>query len=162
GDMYVYSQFESRDARRAFPCFDDPSFKTPWQLTLVVPKDVTAVANTPVASEEPRGEGLKAVRFAETKPLPSYLVALAVGPFDVVDGGRAKGGAPIRILTFKGRGAEAAWAVESTRPILDTLEDYFGMPYPFEKLDQVAIPKTVAFSAMENAGLVTYVETSLL
>src|SRR5262249_61034729 len=117
---------------------------------------LVAAANYPVAAETPEGSGMKAVRFEETKPLPSYVVAFAVGPFDIVDGGRSKNGAPIRILALKGPGAEAAWAAESTRPLLETLEDYLGSPYPFAKLDQVAIPKTVAFGAMENPGLVTY------
>jgi alanyl aminopeptidase len=162
GDPYLFTQFESRDARRGFPCFDDPSFKTPWAVTLHVPAPLVAAGNNPIVSETPEAGGMKAVRFAETRPLPSYLVAFAVGPFDIVDGGHAKGGAPIRILALKGRGAEAAWAAESTRPILDTLEDYLGTPYPFDKLDEVAIPKTVAFGAMENPGLVTYNETVLL
>ena len=89
GEWYAFSQFEAIDARRAFPCFDEPSFKTPWQLTLHVRKEHRAVSNTPVLSETDEPEGLKKVVFAATKPLPSYLVALGVGPFDVVPAGTA-------------------------------------------------------------------------
>src|SRR5262249_42221443 len=157
-----FTQFENRDARRGFPCFDDPSFKTPWAVTLHVPEKLVAAGNTAIAAETPEADGLKTVRFEETKPLPSYLVAFAVGPFEIVAGGRSRGGPPTRTRTRKGRAAGAAGAAESPRPVLDALEDYFGMPYPFGKLDEVSIPKTVAFSAMENPGLVTYVETSIL
>src|SRR5258706_166350 len=97
------------------------------------------------------------------KPLPSYLVALAVGPFDVVEGGTA--GAKrtrLRYFTPKGRGAEVRFAIESTPRLLEILEEYFGMPYPFEKLDSVSIPQTVGFGAMENPGMVTYAGRLLL
>ena len=88
GNGYVFTQFESIDARKAFPCFDEPNFKTPWQLTLHVNKTDAAVSNTPVQSETDEPDGRKKVVFAETKPLPSYLVALGVGPFDFVDAGK--------------------------------------------------------------------------
>ena len=80
GDWYAMTQFEETDARRAFPCVDEPSAKIPWEVTLRVPKELVAVSNTPIASTEPSGEGMKRVHFAKTKPLPSYLVAFAVGP----------------------------------------------------------------------------------
>jgi alanyl aminopeptidase len=162
-EWYVYTQFENTDARRAFPCFDEPSFKVPWSLSLHVKKDHIAVANTPVASETEDTGGFKTVRFAETRPLPAYLVAAAVGPFDVVDAipaGKKK--TPVRIITPKGRAPEARLAAEDTPQILALLEDYFGIPYPFEKLDEIAVPRTVGFSAMENPGLVTYNQGSLL
>lgn len=87
GAWYTMTQFEPTSARRAFPCFDEPSFKVPWQLTLRVPRDLVAVANAPVKTERDIGDGMKEVVFAESRPLPSYLVAFAVGPFDVVDAG---------------------------------------------------------------------------
>jgi cytosol alanyl aminopeptidase len=159
-DWYAFTQFESIDARRAFPCFDEPSFKVPWMLTLRVPKNDLAVSNTPVASEEPLAGELKAVHFTETSPLPSYLVAFGVGPFDVVDAGRAgKNSTPIRMIVPRGRGSEARYAAQTIGPLLEVLEDYFGIPYPYAKLDNVVIPQTVRFGAMENAGLVTYNET---
>ena len=103
GDQwYVYSQFEPTDARRAFPCFDEPRFKVPWQLTLHVPKDDVALANSPELSETDEPDGMKAVKFKESKPLPSYLVALAVGTFDIVDAGKV-GKTPLRIITPRGK-----------------------------------------------------------
>jgi alanyl aminopeptidase len=154
GDWYAFTQFEPIAARKAFPCFDEPNYKIPWRLALRVPKGLVAAANAPLASTTEEG-GLSVVRFAETRPLPSYLVALAVGPFDVVDVGPAgRNKVPTRLLVPKGRGGDTAWARESTPSILALLEDYFDRPYPYEKLDQVAIPG-VGF-AMEHPGLVTY------
>ncbi len=162
-DWYVFSQFEAISARRAFPCFDEPGFKVPWQLTLHVPRHHVAVSNTPVLSEADEAGGTKKVVFERTKPLPSYLIALGVGPFDVVSAGTAgRNKVPIRMIVPKGRGAEARWAVASTGTILDLLETYFDIPYPYEKLDHLVIPQTVGFGAMENPGLVTYVSTSIL
>lgn len=162
-ETYLYTQFESIDARRAFPCFDQPNFKTPWQLTVHIPARDTAVSNTPQQSEMTQADGMKTVVFAPTKPLPSYLVAFAVGPFDIVDAGRAgKNHVPVRIVAPKGKGYQAKYAAEVTASILDQLENYFGIPFPYEKADQVAIPLTYGFGAMENAGMVTYGQTILL
>jgi alanyl aminopeptidase len=162
GDWYLFTQFEPTDARAAFPCFDEPSYKTPWQLTLRVPASTTAIGNTPPDSES-TANGIKTVAFKETKPLPTYLVAFAVGPFDFVSAGTAgRNKAPVRIVVPKGRSAEAKYAAEVTATILSRLEDYFGIPYPYEKADQVAIPDTAGFGAMENVGMVTYAENILL
>jgi aminopeptidase N len=155
GKAYVFSQFENIEARSAFPCFDEPGFKIPWRVTLRVPEADTALSNTPVEKEE-RGEGgLKTLRFAETKPLPAYLVAFAVGPFELVDAGKTKGGTPVRVATPAGQRAEAAYAAKTTAPLLELLEGYFGIPYPYEKLDVVPVPRLASFGAMENVGLVT-------
>jgi alanyl aminopeptidase len=156
---YVYSQFEPTDARRAFPCFDEPSFKVPWQLTLHVPKDDMALSNTPIESEASEPNGMKVVRFKVSPPLPSYLVALAVGPFDAVDAGNA-GATPVRVIVPHGKAAQAAYAVAAIPQLLKLLEDYFGMPFPYEKLDSVIMP--VSDFAMENAGMITYAESTLL
>jgi alanyl aminopeptidase len=162
-DWYAYTQFEAIDARRAFPCFDEPSWKVPWRLTLRVPEKDTAVSNTPVASETALGGRMKAIAFEETRPLPSYLVAFGVGPFDVVDAGRAgKNATPIRMIVPHGRSREARWAAETAGPMLETLESYFGIPFPYAKLDNLVIPQTVRFGAMENAGLITWNESILL
>jgi alanyl aminopeptidase len=162
GDQwYVASQFESIFARLAFPCFDEPSFKVPWQLTLQVPTEDSAFSNTAIVSEQEDGAGLKRVTFGETPPLPSYLIALAVGPYAVVDAGR--GGmnqTPIRILTPKSRKGEARFAAEITAPILTQLESYFEIPYPYSKLDLLAAPNKKG--AMENPGLVTSEQTLIL
>lgn len=157
GDAYVFTKFEPVTARRAFPCFDEPSFKTPWRVTLHDPAALKAFSNTPEERESPEPGGMKAVRFARTRPLPSYLVALAVGPFDTVDVrpiGRK--GAPGRIIVPRGRAAEAADSAEATPKAIALLEDYFGIPYPYEKLDQVVVPLTTSWGAMENAGLIAY------
>lgn len=161
GRWYLYTQFEPTDARRAFPCFDEPSFKVPWQVTLNVPKDQKAFSNTPSLSEKGQTGGRKIVKFADTRPLPSYLVAFAVGPFDVVDAGAA--GAKhtkIRILTPQGKAANAKYAAAAIPDLLVLLEKYFAIPFPYEKLDSVAMP--ISNFAMENAGLITYGEQTLL
>ncbi len=163
GTPYLFTQFEALDARRTFPCFDQPDFKTPWQLTLHIRQTDKAFSNTPQVSETSEPNGMKRVVFAETKPLPSYLVAFAIGPFDVVDAGKAgRNHVPVRIITPRGKAAQAKYAAQVTATIVDRLEDYFGVPYPYEKLDEVAIPLTFGFGAMENAGLVTYGQTILL
>jgi alanyl aminopeptidase len=163
GKWYLFSDFEPTDARRVFPCFDEPSYKVPWQLTMDVPAGFTAVTNTPQASSEPLADGLQRVVFRPTKPLPSYLVALAVGPFDVVDAGTAgRNHVPLRILAPHGKADQADYAKELMPEALNRLESYFGIAFPYAKLDAVAIPQTVSFGAMENAGMITYVEGSIL
>ena len=158
---YIFTQFENTDARDAFPCFDEPGYKTPWQLTLRVPSQDSAVSNTPGA-EHTEG-GVKTYTFKETKPLPSYLVAFAVGPFEYVNAGVAGiNKFPVRIVTPKGRAGEAKYAAEVTATILTRLEQYFGIPYPYEKSDQVSVPTTSGFGAMENAGMVTYGQPIIL
>ena len=155
GERYIYTQFEAIDARRAFPSFDEPRFKVPWTVTLHVKKEHVALTNSPEVSESEEAGGMKAVRFAESKPLPSYLVAFAVGPFDVVDAGVAgKNKTKLRIITPRGQAKQARWAVQSTGPILEQLEAYFDIPYPYEKLDSIAVPHKGG--AMENPGLITY------
>jgi alanyl aminopeptidase len=165
GEWYVVSQFEAINARRAFPCFDEPGWKTPWRLTIDAPAADVVVSNTPEtkAGAAPGRSGWTRHEFAQTRPLPSYLVALAIGPFEVVEGGTA--GAKqtkLRYLTQKGRAEEARYAKEVTPRLLGLLEEYFGMPYPFEKLDAVSIPQTTNFGAMENVGMITYASSILL
>ena len=163
GTPYLFTQFESFDARRAFPCFDQPDFKTPWQLTLHIRQSDKAFSNAPQIGETAEPNGMKRVEFAATKPLPSYLVAFAVGPFDVVDAGTTgRNHVPVRIVAPRGKGRQAKYAAEVTAGIVDHLEEYFGVAYPYEKLDEVAIPLTYGFGAMENAGLVTFGQTILL
>ena len=156
GDQwYVYSQFEQIWARRAFPCFDEPGYKVPWQMTLHVKKDQVALSNTNILSETDSGDGMKTVKFAETPPLPSYLVALTVGNMELVDGGTAgKKSTRIRIVVPKGHADEAKYAAETSGPILTLLENYFGIPYPYDKLDEVAVP--LSGLSMEHPGLITH------
>jgi hypothetical protein len=152
GAWYAYTFFEPIDARRAFPCFDEPSAKIPWTLALMVPAADVALANTPVSSEMAEGRW-KRVTFATTRPLPSYLVAFVVGPFDVISGGA--GGAarvPIRFVVPRGRGAELHYALSVTPRILDALEAVVGLPYPYEKCDVAVVPRY--WGTMEHPGLV--------
>ena len=159
GETYIYSMFETSDARRAFPCFDQPEFKTPWQITLHVPRAVSAFANSPQESESPENGGLKAVRFRESKPLPSYLVAFAAGRFEIVDEGRV-GPTPLRIIVPRGHTSAAGFAAKSIPQLLALEEKYFGRPYPYDKLDSLVMP--ISNFAMENAGLITYSQSLLL
>ena len=152
---YVYTQFEAVYARRVFPCLDEPDSKVPWTLTLEVPKGQVAVSNTPIESDTALGDGGHRVTFAKTKPLPSYLIAFGVGPFEIVPAGSTKRGMPVRIFTFKGHGAEVAYPAKTAARLIDQLEDWFGMPFPYPKLDFLTIPLTSGFGAMENAGLIT-------
>jgi len=159
---YVYSQFEAVYARRAFPCFDEPDNKVPWKLTLEVPTPLVALSNAPMIRQTALDEYKKRVEFEQTKPLPSYLVAFGVGPFELVDAGKTKRGTPVRVVALAHRAADAAYAAKTSTKIIDLLEDYFGIPYPYAKMDMLAIPITVGFGAMENAGLITYTETLML
>lgn len=162
GNNYLFTQFENTDARGAFPCFDEPSYKVPWQLTIDIPQQNTAVSNTLPESQQNQ-DGRIIYKFKQTKPLPSYLVAFAVGPFDYVPAGTAgRNHVPVRIVTPKGHAAEAKYAAEITATILSREEQYFGIPYAYDKLDNVAIPVTFGFGAMENAGMVTYAQDILL
>ncbi|QRN98157.1 M1 family metallopeptidase [Archangium violaceum] len=155
GAWYAFTQFEPTGARRVFPCFDEPDFKVPWQLTLHVPAGNVAVTNTPLVSESPRPGGGTTWRFARTQPLPSYLIAFGVGPFDFLEA-RPSGEKAVRtrIITPRGRAAEGTYAASVTPEILGHLERYFGMPYPYEKLDVLAVP--LFGGAMEHPGLVTF------
>lgn len=156
GETYFLTQFEPYAARRVFPCFDEPGLKATWQFTVHVPQDQVGLTNAPVESETPEGNGMKAIRFARTKPLPTYLVALAVGPFDIVEAGRAgKSQTPVRIITPKGEATGAKFAAETTPRVLDWFENYLGIPYAFGKLDLVANPGCSS-GAMEHPGLITF------
>jgi alanyl aminopeptidase len=155
-DWYVYTSFTPIDARRAFPCFDEPGYKTPWELVMHVKRDQVAVANAPMVSSRDEPDDMKRVQFAPTQPLASEVVAFAVGPFDVVDAGVAgQKQIPVRIIAPRGRGDEAAAARTATAPILARLEQYTGIPYPWDKLDHIAV-LDMPFGATENPGLITY------
>ena len=167
GDSYAFTQFESTDARRAFPSFDEPGFKTPFYMTVIAPKGMRVIGNTPIVAAAPAAHGMVDTVFQTTKPLPTYLIALAVGPLDVVDGGTAPPdkyrSRPLHIrgVTARGNGARIAYALSLTPKIVVALENYFGIGYPFQKLDILAVPDFAA-GAMENAGAVTFRERYLL
>jgi alanyl aminopeptidase len=158
GDSYLFTQFEADDARQAFPCWDEPAFKIPYELTVVVPEADAAVSNTPPVSDTVK-DGQRTVIFGRTKPLPSYLLALATGPLEFVPIPGMS--IPGRVVTVKGASGLAGEAVRTTPPVLAALERYFGRPYPYEKLDLIAVPEFWP-GAMENAGAVTFRDTVLL
>ncbi len=166
GDAYAFTQFEATSARLAFPCFDEPRFKTPFDITLAVEPAHEAVSNTTPANERTVA-GMKEVRFTETLALPTYLIAMAVGPLDIVehdpipDNSVRERPLPLRGVAARGRGDQLAYALEHTAALLEYLETYFGIPYPYDKLDIIAVPD-FASGAMENAGAITFRETLLL
>lgn len=161
GHNYVLSQFEAVEARRAFPCFDEPRFKTPFELTVEAPTGFTILSNTAEVERTTVGSHTR-VRFSRTPPLPTYLVALAIGEFDVVDGAAAHNGKlPLRVAASKGKAHLGKSALETTRIAVDGLSDYFDSPHPYPKLDLVAFPDFSA-GAMENPGLITFREQVLL
>ena len=162
GRWYAMTHFEATHARKAFPSFDEPGFKTPYRITLRVPRDQVAISNAPVESETIDGDGLKTVRFKATPPLPTYLVAFAVGPWETIDIGRwGMNGTPTRIVVPAGRAGDAAFATNALPQLFTQLERWFGIAYPYEKLDHVAIPLGVGF-AMENVAMITYGASILL
>jgi aminopeptidase N len=159
GRAYAFTQFESADGRRAFPMWDEPAYKIPFELTLTIPEKLEAVANTLPEKTTNDGNGWKTVHFRATKPLPSYLVAIAVGPFEFVEIKGMK--VPGRIVTPAGEAALGTIAARETPEIVAALERYFTIPYPFGKLDLIAVPEFWP-GAMENAGAITFAEGTLL
>ena len=158
GLWYSFTQFEAVDARGAFPCWDEPEFKIPFQLTLRVPAGDQAVSNTPIEKETVR-DGLKTVVFRKTPPMPSYLLAIATGALESVP--ITGMSVPGRVVTVKGSARLAAEAARTTAPLVKALEAYFGTPYPYEKLDLLALPEFWP-GAMENAGAITFADRLLL
>ncbi len=154
------TQFEATDARRAFPCFDEPDMKATFGITLVVPDHLAAYSNSPEISRKPAGGGKVEISFADTMKMSTYLVAFVVGPFEesrTVD----VDGVPLRIIAPRGKGHLSEFALEAGAFCIRYLRDYYAIPYPGEKIDMVAIPD-FAFGAMENLGCITFRETALL
>lgn len=160
GKKYAFTQFESTDARRAFPCFDEPAFKARFQVSAVIDRAYTAVSNGAVTHEDTHGSK-RLVRFEETPPLSSYLVALAVGPLSVLEAPARPGKPRFRVLTPSGKEHLGKAALAAGVELLDRLEGYFGVPYPYGKMDLVAVPELPS-GGMENAGAIFFREDSLL
>jgi aminopeptidase N/puromycin-sensitive aminopeptidase len=157
---YGVTQFEATDARRAFPCFDEPALKATFDVTLVIDAGDTAISNTQVASDWPRsGEGKHAVTFATTPKMSTYLVAWLVGDFKCSEG--KQDGVPIRACATPDKAGLTKFALDAAKWDLKYYDNYFGIKYPMAKLDLVAIPDFEA-GAMENFGCITFRETEML
>jgi aminopeptidase N len=160
GQRYAFTDFEPTEARRAFPCFDEPAVKARFQMTAVIDAAHVAVSNGPIVREQlDREHGRKTVVFGETPPLSTYLVALAVGP--LVEVHTQAGRVPLAVYTTPGKAALGRYALAEAAHLMPFFERYFGIPYPYGKLDLVAVPDFEA-GAMENAGAIFFRETTLL
>ena len=163
-DWYSWTQFESIDARAAFPGFDEPGFKVPFTVTLRTKPGQMAISNAPQVSSTLEN-GLEVHRFAPTLPLPTYLVAMMVGPFASVEGmvpatAQRSTPLPVRIITTKQNAGKISYALEGTKGIVTHLESYFGQAFPYPKLDQITAP--IMPGAMENAGADLYNDSILV
>jgi len=154
------TQMQPTDARRAFPCWDEPEFKAVFGLTLVVPGELQAFANGAEASSEPAGNGRRRVSFTDTMPMSTYLIAFCIGRLEateplIVDG------VPVRIVHVPGKGNLTSFALEVAEHSLAFFTEYYGIPYPEKKMDLAALPDFAA-GAMENPGFITFREAALL
>ncbi len=157
---YAATQFEGSDARRAFPCFDEPAMKATFALTFVVDQNDTVISNGTILRDTPGpGAGKHTLEFSTTARMSSYLVAMAVGDFQCVEGG--VDGIPIRICATPDKKELGRFALESAEQILHYYNQYFDIKYPFGKLDVVGVPDFAA-GAMENTGAIFFRERLLL
>jgi len=154
------TQFESTDARRAFPCFDEPAHKAIFDVTLLVPTHTVAISNTLPISEVEREDGLREVIFSPTPKMSTYLLAFIVGEFEHIET-RIKEGTLVRVFVTPGKKHQAEFALECAAKTLSFYDKYFDIPYPLPVLDLIAIPDFSA-GAMENWGAITYRERALL
>lgn len=168
GNDYLASQMQSIDARRMVPSFDEPRFKTVWEVTVTAPEGLKVVTNGAEVEASPAEDGMVTHSFAPTRPIATYLLGLIVGPYDESDSPPIEppsqirsDAVPLRGFAAEGKGEQLSTALEMTHPILKWQEDYFGVPYPYGKLDIVAAPD-FAWGAMENAGVIIYREAALL
>jgi len=153
------TQFEATDARRAFPCWDEPALKAVYKVTLVIDENLTAVSNAGVERERRLGNGKKEVVFKDTIKMSSYLLAFIVGEFEATD--PVDAGTPLRVVHVPGKRDLTGWAKQIGAFSLRFFADYYRIPYPGDKLDLIAIPDFAA-GAMENLGAITFRETALL
>ena len=163
----LFTQFENSDARRFMPCWDEPDFKATFDLAVNAPAGDMVVGNMPAASTRDLGNGMKQVVFQTTPRMSTYLLFMAMGDFDrsTIRGENGTDGKPVEIgvIAQKGKVEQARFALEASRDVLREYNDYFGVPYPLPKLDNIAAPgRSQFFSAMENWGAIFTFEYSLL
>ncbi|MCH7800604.1 MAG: M1 family peptidase, partial [Chloroflexi bacterium] len=154
------TQFESTDARRAFPCWDEPAVKAAFQVTLIIPSELKAVSNMEIVDETDEGNGKTRLRFAETPVMSTYLLVFIVGDLACVED-TTPDGTLMRVWATRGNEDKGRFALETSIDLLAYFNEYFGIPYPLSKLDHLALPDFAA-GAMENWGAITYRETALL
>ena len=142
------TQFEATDARRMFPCWDEPVFRAAFQLTAVVPEKYIAISNMPAENEEKLDGGRKEIAFAPTPPMATYLLAFCAGEFEVIED--EVDGIKLRVLTTAGKREQARYALEATKKIVTYYNEYFGVKYPLPKLDQVDRKSTRLNSSHER------------
>lgn len=164
---YAFTQFEATSARLAFPGFDEPVFKTPFEIHVTAPADERVITATGEIASKAVGQGLVRRSYAVTPPLPTYLIAFAVGPLDVVEWAPVPANdvrdwpLPLRGVAAAGKGGQLEFALENTARLVHVLERYFDYQMPYPKLDIIAVPDFAA-GAMENVGAITYREQLLL
>jgi alanyl aminopeptidase len=158
---YLFSQSESMFARRILPCFDEPQLKATWHVTAVIPKGMVAIGNGDTLAARDLADGRREIEMRDVAGLPSYLLAIAVGPFQMVDAGTmGRRKIPVRVAVPTGQGTHAAVVGARLPAVVDALERYFDEPIPVAKIDFVAVPKF--FGAMENTGLITFAAPQML
>ncbi len=154
-ERYAATQFEAADARRAFPCFDEPEFKARFSLELIHPAGNAAIGNMPIASQEAVDERRTRTRFRETPKISSYLVAFSVGPYEFTPTVTTPSGIPVRVCLPPGLAEQGIYARDAHVRSVEWLQDYTAIPYPYIKVDAIGIPDFEA-GAMENPGAITY------
>ena len=159
GRKYAATQFESTDARRAFPSFDEPDYKATFDITAVADNGLLAISNSKALSDKPGPDGKHTVRFATTPKMSSYLAALVVGQFEYIEG--EADGIPIRVYSTPGKKEMGKFALEAAEHVLGYYDKYFNIKYPYGKLDLIGLPDFSA-GAMENTGCITFREVILL